>query len=206
MTYKSTKIIVALAAALTLAVAVGLASANRLSYSHQSFRIMWSGLSFSEVGGGFPITCAVTLEGRFHSATMAKVNGALVALITRAVVDNAGCAEGHATILEETLPWHVTYQSFSGRLPAISRVRHALIGAGFQIEAGGGLRCLAQTTTTFPAAGEATREARGNIITLSADSTLAIPITGGACPLFGIFNGEGEVFAQGSTRVSLNLI
>lgn len=208
MTNKSTSVLAALAAAVVLALAVGLASANDLSYSNQAFRIVWSRLSFSESGGGIPISCPVTLEGSFHSRTMTKTQGALVAHITSAVVNNPRCTEGHATILEETLPWHVLYDSFSGTLPSITSVRHLLIGAGFQIEPGLGVVCLAETSARFPAAGEATREAGGNITSLIPDSLLSIPVTGELCPSSGIFAGSGQVFVQGSTerRVSLTLI
>lgn len=198
----------ALVAALGLALAVGSASANRLSYSSQLFRIIWTSLTFSEAGGNFPISCPVTLEGSFHSTTFSKVRELLVGFITRASVNNAGCTEGQATILSESLPWHVRYQSFTGTLPAITGVRHYLIGAAFQIEPGLGIRCLARSSEAFPAAGDATREAGGNITSLSPDSTLAIPVTGTACPEAGIFSGSGEVFVQGSntTRVRLTLI
>ena len=199
---------VALTAAFSLALATGSASANRFSYSSQSFRIIWTSLTFSEAGGNFPISCPVTLEGSFHSATVAKVREALVGYITRASVNNAGCSEGQATILRESLPWHVKYQSFTGTLPRITGVRHYLIGAAFQIEPGLGIVCLARSSERFPAAGDATREAGGNITSLTPDSTLAIPVTGTACPEAGIFSGSGEVFVQGSSerRVRLSLI
>ncbi len=198
----------ALAAACSLALTVGSASANRLSYSSQGFRIIWTSLTFSESGGDFPISCPVTLEGSFNSATFAKVRDAQAGLITRAVVNNPSCSEGQATILSETLPWHVTYQSFSGTLPAILSVRYDLLGAAFRIEPGLGVVCLARSSETFPAAGEASRESRGNITSLTPDASLAIPVTGTACPRAGIFSGSGEVFVLGSSerRVRLTLI
>ncbi|HZV73602.1 MAG TPA: hypothetical protein VFF79_07800 [Conexibacter sp.] len=191
-----------------MALAVGTATANNLSYSNQAFRITWTSLTFSESGGSLPITCPVTLEGSFHSATFAKVLGSLVAYITRAVVNDPGCTEGHATILSESLPWHVVYEGFTGTLPAIAAVRHYLIGAAFQIEPGLGIVCLARSSTRSPAAGNASREAGGAITALRADPTLAIPVTGTACPEAGIFSGSGEVFVLGSTttRVRLTLI
>lgn len=200
--------LVGVASALTLAFAVNSASANRLSYTSQNFRIIWSSLSFSESGGNFPISCPVTLEGSFHSRTMAKVRDALSAYISRAVVNNEACSEGHATILTETLPWHVTYQSFTGSLPSITTVRYKLLGAAFRIEPTFGVACLARSSAMFPAAGNATREARGAITSLTPDSSLAIPVTGTACPSAGIFAGSGEVYVLGSTttRVTLNLI
>jgi hypothetical protein len=201
-------ILAALLGALTLALFVGSASANKLSYSNQAFRIIWTSLTFSESGGNFPISCPVTLEGSFHSRTAAKVRDALAGLITRAVVNNPGCTEGQATILGESLPWHVTYQSFSGTLPSIIGVRYNLIGAAFQIEPGLGISCLARSSARFPAAGDAAREAGGNITSLTPDPGLAIPVTGTNCPSAGVFSGAGEVFVLGSTRerVRLSLI
>lgn len=197
----------ALTATLALALAVGSASANHLSYSETRFRIIWASLTFSESGGGFPITCPVTLEGSFNARTFTKTREAESGLITSASVNNAGCTEGQATVLTATLPWRVRYQSFTGTLPNILTVRYALIGAAFQIEPGLGVICLARSSESSPAAGEATREAGGNITSLRPDSSLPLPITGTACPSAGIFGGSGEVYVQGTTqRVRLSLI
>jgi len=195
-----------LAAALLLALSVT-SSASRLSYSSKEFRIVWASLSFSAAEGGVSITCPVTLEGSFLERTSTKVRDALAARITAATVGT--CQEGNGTILTMSLPWEVTYQSFTGSLPSITGVRYALLGAAFQIEPGIGIRCLARTSSTFPAAGEARRDSRGNITSLITDSSLAIPTTGNfECPRSGIFSGSGEVFVQGSstTRVTLSLI
>jgi hypothetical protein len=206
MRIRPTAVHAALTTAFVMALAVGTASANRLSYSTQGFRITWSQLTFSESGGGLPIRCPVTLEGSFHSTTLAKVRGALVAHISRAAI--GACQEGNATVLSATLPWHVTYQSFTGNLPAITGVRHLLIGAAFAIEPGLGIVCLARTSAEWPAAGDANREAGGNITSLSPDPSLPIPVTGSLCPSFGVFSGGGEVHVLGSTsaRVRLSLI
>jgi hypothetical protein len=207
MRNRSRTVLAAFTAAFAMALGVGVASANRLSYSNQGFRITWSQLTFSESGGGLPIRCPVTLEGSFHSRTLMKVRDALVSHITRAVI--GVCQEGNGTILTASLPWHITYQSFSGTLPAMTGIRHNLIGAAFQIEPGLGIVCLARTTATSPAAGDANREAGGNITSLSPDPSLAIPVTGTpGCPPSGVFSGSGEVHVLGSTsaRVRLSLI
>lgn len=206
MRNRFTTAVVALAAALLLALSIT-AAASRLSYSVKEFRIMWATLSFSAEEGGVSITCPVTLEGSFLERTSIKVRDALSAKITNATVGT--CREGSATILAATLPWDVTYQSFTGTLPNITSVRYALLNAAFQVEPGLGIVCLARTSRTFPAAGDATRDANGRITSLSADSSLSIPTTGNVeCPRFGIFAGTGEVFVQGSstTRVTLTLI
>ena len=189
----------ALTATLALVLAVGSASANRLSYSESRFRIIWASLTFSESGGNFPITCPVTLEGSFNARTFTKTREAESGFITSASVNNAGCTEGQATILTETLPWRVRYQSFTGTLPGILTVRYSLLGAAFQIEPGLGIICLARSSERSPAAGEATREAGGNITSLRPDASLPIPVTGTACPTAGVFGGSGEVYVQGTT-------
>jgi hypothetical protein len=206
MRNRITTAVATIAAALLLALSVT-AAATKLSYSSKEFRIMWASLSFSAEEGGVSITCPVTLEGSFLERTSAKTTGALAARITRSTVGT--CREGNATILAETEPWEVTYQSFTGVLPNITTVRYALLGAAFQVEPGLGIVCLARTSREAPAAGNATRESGGKITSLATDSSLAIPTTGNIeCPRFGIFTGSGEVFVQGSstTRVTLSLI
>jgi len=198
--------VVALTAALLLALSVA-ASASRLSYSSKEFRITWASLTFAAAEGGVSITCPVTLEGSFLERTATKTRDALAAKITRSTIGI--CQEGRATILTETQPWDVTYQSFTGVLPTITGVRYALINAAFQVEPGLGIVCLARTSREAPAAGDARRDANGRITSLTTDSTLAIPTTGNfECPRFGIFEGSGEVYVQGSstTRVTLTLI
>lgn len=206
MRNRTTTAVAALATVLLLALSVN-AAASRLSYSSRDFRIMWSSLRFSAAEGGVAITCPVTLEGSFLERTSTKTVDQVQARITRSTIGL--CREGRATILAETQPWNVTYQSFTGTLPTITSVRYALINAAFQVEPGLGIVCLARTSTTWPAAGDARREAGGAITSLTTDSSLTIPTTGNAeCPAFGIFFGTGEVFVQGSstTRVTLSLI
>lgn len=206
MRTRITTAVVASAAALLLGLSLP-AAASRLSYSAREFRIMWSTLRFSAEEGGVSITCPVTLEGAFLERTSNKVRDQLRARITRSTVGT--CREGNATILAETQPWDVTYQSFTGTLPNITSVRYALLNAAFQVEPGLGIVCLARTTREAPAAGDASRDANGRIVSLTADSALAIPTTGNfECPRFGIFTGTGEVFVQGSstTRITLTLI
>lgn len=137
-----------LVAALAMATAVGGASANRLSVSHGNlFRVEWS--SFEESAGGVSIMrCALTLEGSFHSTTIPKVRGLLIGNITHASIKNDPCSIGSATLLSETLPWHITYRGFSGTLPFITNVVLGLIGASLRLFFGGW--CLVRTTTEVP--------------------------------------------------------
>ena len=165
---------------------------------------MWSSLTFSESGGGVSDNVPRHARGQLCRKNGDEGERRRPREITRSTVGT--CSEGNATILAESLPWEVTYQSFSGTLPTITGVRYALIGAAFQVEPGLGVVCLARTTAESPGRGRCQpRRQRQRITSLIPDSSLAIPMTGSlACPTSGIFTGTGEVFVQGSstTRVT----
>ena len=137
-------------AALLLASAVATSSANRLSISNRSFRIIWSPLRLSTLEeGGAVAVCSVTLEGSFHSSTVTKVLRALVGHISRASLSRP-CPlwfhNGSERVLERaapatSLPWHVVYEGFTGTLPNISSAILLFRGVTFTLELGGGL-CL----------------------------------------------------------------
>lgn len=127
--------LVALAASFALAAAVGAASAGRLSTSNQFIRATWRSLEF--VTGFGTIRCPVTLEGSLHSRTIAKVARALIGAITEASVNQASCSGAAANsrvithngvedllgvAAPQTLPWHLTYESFAGTLPRIEKL------------------------------------------------------------------------------------
>jgi len=116
----SNAIVAVLGAALAMGLAVGSVSANRLSVSNRNFRITWTELMFTS--GATSISCPLTLEGSFHYWTIAKVERALIGNISRASFGSASCPGGHATALQETLPWHVTYDGFRGVLPRITEI------------------------------------------------------------------------------------
>jgi len=111
-------------ASVLLGALVGTASARRFSSSSQTFRMSFSRLEWEN---GFVRTrCPVTLEGSFHSATIAKVSGTLIGFIT--AVPRGTCTLNTMTVLRETLPWHVRYTSFAASLPAIVQVTLNVIG------------------------------------------------------------------------------
>jgi hypothetical protein len=167
----------AVTVAAMLALAVGSASANRLSVRSRSFALIWSTLSFSG-GESIRVSCRVTLAGSFHSTTITKTARSLIGLVTTASVGTREtCTGGSARALTATLPWHVTYNSFTGTLPRISGVKLNLIGASFEIVTEVGT-CLARTETNRPATGTATVEAGGVVTGFRADETLTIPLTG----------------------------
>jgi hypothetical protein len=119
------------AALLLTAITTTTAAARNLSTSEQSFRITFSSLEFAaEVS---TIRCRLTLEGSFHTRTIAKVTNSLVGAITRGIFAHPGCTGGEFWIDNGTeaeplgtapnrLPFHIQYGSFTGTLPNISAV------------------------------------------------------------------------------------
>jgi hypothetical protein len=200
----------ALAATLLLASVVSSASGSNLRVSSQRFRVTWSRLEFIEPVTRIAVRCQVTLEGSFHSATIAKVERLLIGAITRANVKEESCTGGRGRPNTETLPWHVTYENFTGTLPNIATVGLLLSRASFIIEVP--LVCTGRYgIPPDNISGSATREAGGGITTLSPVrgrnfATLERTISG-ACPTRGSFEGTGETFVLGTTsRITVTLI
>jgi hypothetical protein len=124
------RLFAAIVVAVLLAVCVGTASANRLSFSTRNFRTTWTSLEFRTSEGTTTVRCAVTMEGSYHSATISKVAESLVGYITRVAVRrpctggtvwamNGDANEVLGGNVRNTLPWHVLYDSFTGTLPNI---------------------------------------------------------------------------------------
>jgi hypothetical protein len=208
MRHTTKLVFAALAATILMSFAVGSASARRFEVSEQGFLIRWSQLAF--VAGSFRISCPVTLEGSFHSRTLSKVCGQLIGYISRAQVPippEERCLGGRARALTESLPWHILYVSFAGRLPNITSIRVKLINARFLVEPNIG-SCLAITSTTRPAMGDISVAAGGEVSTLTALPEFQIPLTGLGCPSEGHFEGAGEVFTliTPQTRIKVKLV
>jgi hypothetical protein len=199
----------ALTAALVLASAVGSASAQRLSIgnANQSFRVVWTPLTLGTAsgGGGTQIICNVTLEGSFHYRSIIKLARTLIGFVTKAAVSHpcTGSGEGWADngvenaglgVIRNTLPWHVSYEAFTGRLPNITGVR-LLLRPVFTINVFGVL-CRysgnAQGVVNINGSGEGT--------TLVPDSALGVPNIEGSflCP--------GNGFFSASTSTERNII
>jgi hypothetical protein len=203
----STKLVLAgLSAALLLSLAVGSASARRIETSERGFLVRFSELSFNAAGNR--VSCPVTLEGSFHSRTLSKVSGQLIGYITQAQVPSTEppCVEGTATALTTTLPWHIQYNSFAGRLPTISRIRITLVGARFQVHPRNSVTCLAGTTQANPSAGDINVEAGGGATTLRALPEFTIPLEG-FCGIAGNgnFEGTGEIFTLVTPQVRITV-
>jgi hypothetical protein len=206
----------ALTAALVLASAISTASANRLSISSSTFRATWSPLTFGSNagGGGTQVICNVTLEGSFHYRTIVKVARSLIGFVTKARVtrpcSGSGEAWAHNGIesnslgtFTSSLPWHVTYEGFEGRLPEITGVR-LLLTPDFTIAVFGVL-CVyhsnAQGVVKLGRSGEAT--------SLVPDAFFAVGKTSGGflCPGSGFFTATNStVSSQEGAVITIRLI
>lgn len=146
-----------------LAAFVSTASANRLSSNAVRTTAIWREVIFRGPFG--EANCNLTLEGSVHSATITKTPGLLIGYITRASIER--CVVGGATVLQETLPWHVRYRGFTGTLPNISSIITEVIGAGFRIRETNGVLCLSLTSVEEPGIGTYNREARGVVTSVT---------------------------------------
>jgi hypothetical protein len=204
MRNRSKLLLTGLTTAFVLALSVGSVSANRLSTSAQDFDIRWTSAGFSSDSGS-NASCPVTLQGSFHSRTMAKVANALIGFVSRASVrgqSSAGnCTGGTATVLQASLPWHLTYRSFSGTLPNISGVSINIINESFQLQPSGSLSCLGRTTAANPAIGIINIVA-GRGASITADPAAEIPLTSefGLCAFGG--SGHFENTSSSLTRLA----
>jgi len=199
-------LLAAVAAVIVLGALVGSASASRLSLSSTTCRVTFAALTF-EIREGFnAATCAVTLEGSFHARSIVKIPGRLIGYVNRAATGPCGAGTA-ATLLAETLPWHVRYESFAGTLPAMTAVRIGIVGLGMKIRGINGTICLTLTTEREPLRLRLAREATfGALVEAEAEGETH---TWENC-LFepGRFIGRsGTVSVQGgTTRISLTLI
>jgi len=191
-----------------LAMTVGAASARNLENPRfeRGFRIIWTPLTLEF--GGRSIRCNLTLEGTYERSTIAKLARNRIGKVTEAKF--AECSRGSATALRETLPWEVTYQSFTGTLPAITSVTQNFIAWAFKLEVEG-LACLARIRVEQPARGIATVESGGAITGYRADETALIETGGGFFCQFGspahFAGAASSITTRGGTEaITLRLI
>jgi len=199
MRTRSKLVLAGLAATFLMSFAVGTASARNLSVDNSRFRVTFNNLEFNP-GFGEPTTCHVTLEGSLHRHTIPKTAGTLLGYITR--VQTGNCSPFGVTILTERMPWHISYQGFSGRLPDITLIF---------IRAEGFFRvgpCLARG----PFEGKFSRDPVTRHIILAFIPFQEVAITNREffCPIETAgfaSNGRGQVYLSNSnTRISLTLI
>jgi hypothetical protein len=203
-------------AAATLAVAVGVAGANRIELSNQAIRTVWR--EFRVSGGGFEITCPVTMEGSFHSRTISKVTEQLIGFITSAQAAGPGCTGGAViyvlngreilrVTVSNTLPWHIQYESFTGTLPNITGMKVRLVDVSLLVQITiEEARCLYRSTAERPLLGTV-RVGGGGVISAFSFERASIPLKEGLfCPAATI-SGNGTVTLLGTTTaISVRLV
>jgi hypothetical protein len=204
-------ILAGLTASLLMALAVsGTASARTFSLSNRNLRVVWTSLEFTNTGGLGTMRCPVTIEGSFHSATISKVEKALIGHISRAAASEASCSGGGITIHRESLPWHITYNGFRGILPRINSFRLLFNLPLFQINFSGFGTCTANTEANHEIRAEAILNASGEIENLSPDPTPQIPTNAGCLVAEVMLRapaGDGRVTLLGTTtRIRITLI
>jgi hypothetical protein len=201
---KLSKLLLAVVGATVLLGAfVSSASAGRLSQSSETLRATWTRMNFSGSPFG-TVECEVVLEGRLHTRTMNKVNLSLMGYLTAANVTR--CARGSATVLRETLPWHVRYSSFVGALPNITAIRTLVVGSSFTIrEPAFGATCLARATPEEPSTGTYNRET-GTGLLVSASVGGEIRCRGGIEVTGGLSGTSSTLTNSAGARVSVTLI
>jgi hypothetical protein len=203
MTRDSRLFLAAFTSMLALAIAVSAASANRLSVSNQSFRTVFTPWIFqSSEEGGVQLRCNLTLEGSFHTRTLSKTRGALIGHVTRASLNN--CSGVFVTTLQASLPWHISYRSFTGTLPSITGLQIDIVGFTFLLDTAL-TDCLYQSTMSAPV--PATINISGGRATSVAfNESGAVPIRtslslGCAFAQNMIFGGRGTFTLLGNTTV-----
>lgn len=183
-------LLAAVGATVLLGTLVSGASARQFEVNDQHIRALFSRVEFRAAFG--TTVCHVTLEGSLHSRTLSKVAETLIGYITTAIL--GPCERGTATILTETLPWHVRYESFTGRLPEISSIRTRVVGAAFRVREPGGITCLSQSTATEPARGIYNIGAGGTITSAEIGGTIRT-----SCGVSGTFTSDrGPVLILGT--------
>lgn len=197
---KSCKLLLAvICASALLGALVESASARSLSTTSQTMRATFASVRFAGVFGS--ITCHATIEGSMHTRTIAKIVGALIGYVTSASM--GACAEGSASILRETLPWHVRYESFTGTLPAISSARFTIVGVSFRIREPLAT-CLARSSAESPARITLNRNTGSGVVeTAELGGTIAT-----SCGANGSFSSDrGPITVLNSTtRYTITLI
>jgi hypothetical protein len=214
---KSAKLgLAALASAILLASFVSTASARNLSTSDRLWRASWNSLEFVAT---VTIRCRVTLEGSFHSQTIAKVARSLIGSVTRVTVAHP-CSGGEAWAdngierqplgtAPNRLPFHLTYEGFRGTLPRIEELFLLLSRGSFVTEATVlGFNCRGRYgNATDNISSTATREAGGGIreiIPIEGRNTATLVEQLGrnaVCPATGRFRGaSGPIIGTNTGR------
>ncbi len=189
-------LLAALTATAIFGVVVSSASANRLSVNESGWRVTWTSLEWRESIFGIGFRCPVTMEGSFHSATISKVTGGLIGNTTRVAIGTPSCTGGHMTMLTERLPWAISYQGFTGRLPNIESLKILLIRPAFKLEIADIVNCLSEPSR-INAIIRGRIEASGSFKPETLSPEREVTRCG---ELNLVFSGTGTVTKRGSTE------
>jgi hypothetical protein len=216
-------VLTALTAALVLASAISTASARNLSTTSQTFRATWSSLEFA--ASASTIRCRLTLEGTFHTRTIAKVRGSLIGLINRAIFVRP-CTGGEAWIDNGTeveplgtapnkLPFHLTYEGFRGTLPNIDQIRLLLRNPSLVFQTSFiGITCRGrygrpEDNIIYNVSRNAPTGELGTLAAEPSANRFSLAeglVNGGICPTSLSFLGTGNVDNGAGSRVTITLI
>jgi hypothetical protein len=191
-------------ATVLLAALASTGSARNLSTSNQALRGAFREVAFNTPFG--TTDCQLTLEGSFHSRTTAKLVGSLVGYITSAIL--GPCRTATASLLRETLPWHIRYSGFNGGLPDITSITAHAVGAAFRIRGAEGITCLARSTATEPAIATFHRDTTTQAITEAGISgrLRTGPECFGASGTLSSNSGPITLLGANGTRIFISLI
>jgi hypothetical protein len=193
--------------AIALAWGATTVSARNFSVTSQQLRATWSAMTFES--GIDTVTCPVTLEGSLHARTIAKVASTLLGYIHRAALNAAACTGGGdgrgegSTLLTETLPWHWSYQSFSGTLPNITSLTRHIINYSFARRVLGVL-CRYRTSVAEPLVATLNIGAGGVLMSVTIIGTIRSSTAG--CPSHRFGGAGGITVAGAAIRVTITLI
>jgi hypothetical protein len=186
---------VALTAALIFGAAVS-ASATRLASSSDTFRTAFARLEWVS-NFFFTIQCQFTVEGRYHSRTISKVNESLIGYVTSAYFGS--CTGGSFAVAGESLPWHVRYRGFTGTLPRIETITQGIIGARFRMGT-----CELTTSASSPGIYTLNHEFGGIITEVRASGNVVT--SGSFCPSSIQLGGTGVPTDQTGARIRITLV
>jgi len=214
--------IAVLTATVVLAALVSGASARNLSVTNQSIRATWRSLEFTSAFG-ISIRCPLTIEGSLHSRTIVKVERTLIGYITAARSKAESCSGGRGWVyngverlegiaLPNSLPWHLTYERFTGTLPNITSISFLLRNMRVRFQDPFGVLCIYTTGSRGNATFTTTRNLATGVIDNAVMSGSITPDAGSgeSCPNPFRFSSRAEdgvvTLLGATTKITVTLI
>jgi hypothetical protein len=182
------------------------ASASSLSLTERLVEIYFREVVL-EGAGTQTLRCALNLRATLSSGTFAKVREGVIG----GVYGAAGwCNSGDIVALGATLPWRISYVSFTGTLPNISQIALQLDNGGFTANETNGRPCLFEFTRTngFVFSVEVRSGAISNVVTNERAQVRKESEAPVECRGERIFRGTGELHTSvgATSSVTLSLI